>query len=131
MILHDYDPSYLCDLLDGLEGYDGSLYRAWMMEHHPLSPNGGGNAARRQLGWLGYSQTNMLLLDVANMLEVIRVQLARLGGDGKTKPDMIFPPGVEPPSERRRSGVVKTAGMGFDELYETMLAMWGGNGLAD
>ena len=30
------EPSWLCDLLDGLEGVDGSLYRAWMAEHHPL-----------------------------------------------------------------------------------------------
>ncbi|NEG55471.1 hypothetical protein [Bifidobacterium platyrrhinorum] len=77
--------------MDGLEGYDGSLYRAWMTTHHPL-PHVKGDDKQMRLSPVTYGQLQMLALNQANTLEAIRVMLARLMGDKRTKPHLIHPP---------------------------------------
>lgn len=110
-------------LRDGLEDIDGSLYRAWCLEHHP--PKGGDSSqSRRRLYWLSYSQDSSLLLDIRNTLELVRVMLARYMGDRKSKPDMALPPGASEPSEQTRS--VSTAGKSITEIFGMLKDMWGG-----
>lgn len=60
------EPSWLCDLLDGLEGVDGSLYRAWMAEHHPLLREDAKSMPR--LSYLTYGQSQMLMLSMTTSL---------------------------------------------------------------
>ncbi|TPF92870.1 hypothetical protein BW14_06815 [Bifidobacterium sp. UTBIF-68] len=79
--------------MDGLEGYEGSLYRAWVSVHHPLPHGSDEQAGNMRLSPVGYGQLQMLLLNQSNTLEIIRFLLARFLGDGKTKPHLIEPPG--------------------------------------
>lgn len=79
--------------MDGLEGYDGSLYRAWMTTHHPLPRDGEEKTPR--LSPVTYGQSQMLALNQANTLEAIRVLLARFMGDRKTQPHLINPPSTD------------------------------------
>lgn len=124
--LHEYEPSFLFQLRDGLEGIDGSLYRAWSLEHRPPR-EGDGARARRRLDWLTYSQDSSLLLDIRNTLELVRVMLARYMGDRKSKPDMALPPGA--PVSREQSQSVSTAGRSITEIFGMLKGMWSGNGL--
>lgn len=106
--------------MDGLEGYEGSLYRAWMSVHHPI-PHGsdGGQDGSMRLSPVGYGQLQMLLLNQSNTLEVIRVLLARFMGDGKTRPRLIEPP--DAPDRKKTDGrVVKPANGSFTAFVDMM-----------
>ena len=64
--MHAYDPNFLCDLLDGLEAIPDSQWRAWLLEHDGAG-GGSGSSERLQLGWLGFGQSEMLLLQLQNI----------------------------------------------------------------
>lgn len=119
------EPSWLCDLLDGLEGVDGSLYRAWMAEHHPLPREDA--ACFSRLSYLTYGQSQMLMLSMTNQLEMIRVMIARMMGDKKSKPQSVYPPGtvVKPDSVGPKS--FSTAGKSFAQITGMLGAVFGGN----
>lgn len=102
--------------MDGLEGYEGSLYRAWMSVHHPIPQDAGSRDGDMRLSPIGYGQLQMLLLNQSNTLEVIRVLLARFMGDGKTRPRLI-----EPPDRKKTDGrVVKPANGSFTAFVDMM-----------
>jgi len=100
--LKRYDPNFLCDLLDGLEGVPESLYRAWTLEHDDRAV---GRLRRRdggplRLEWNGFGQTQMLLLDLQNTLDAVRVMLASHWSGKKREPRLILPPGADVPESR-------------------------------
>lgn len=119
-----YGPSFLCDLLDGLEGIDGSLYRAWMLQHGPKPDKGDKRHRKRRLGYLSYSQDSSLLLDMANTLESVRVMLAKYMGDKNAKPDMILPPGADDGGAKRS---MSTSGMSLAEISGMLHGAFGGS----
>lgn len=119
-----YGPSFLCDLLDGLEGIDGSLYRAWMLQHGPKPDKGDKRHRKRRLGYLSYSQDSSLLLDMANTLESLRVMLAKYMGDKNAKPDMILPPGAEDDGGKRS---LNTSGMSIAQISGMLHGTFGGS----
>lgn len=92
--LRTHDPAYLCDLMDGLAGIPESQLRARLIEEQPPE------ATQTGLGYLGFSQDSAILLRIANLLDVLRVQQARMMGDGKTGTDQLPPPGGEKPKPR-------------------------------
>ena len=114
------EPSWLCDL-----GVDGSLYRAWMAEHHPLPREDAKSMPR--LSYLTYGQSQMLMLSMTNQLEMIRVMIARMMGDKKSKPQPVYPPGtvVKPDSVGPKS--FSTAGKSFAQITGMLGAVFGGN----
>lgn len=119
------EPSWLCDLLDGLEGVDGSLYRAWMAEHHPLLREDAKSMPR--LSYLTYGQSQMLMLSMTNQLEMIRVMIARMMGDQEVEAAAVYPPGtvVKPDSVGPKS--FSTAGKSFAQITGILGAVFGGN----
>ena len=119
------EPVWLCALLDGLEGVDGSLYRAYMMEHHPLPASDSKETPR--LSYVTYGQSQMLMLDMANTLDVLRVMLARMMGDKKIKPRPINPPGVVDKPDSMASKSFTTAGKSFAQSTGMLGAVFGGN----
>lgn len=119
-----YGPSFLCDLLDGLEGIDGSLYRAWVLQHGPKPDKGSARRGKRRLGYLSYSQDSSLLLDMANTLESLRVMLAKYMGDKNAKPDMILPPGSEDDGGKRS---MNTSGMSIAQISGMLHGTFGGS----
>lgn len=119
-----YGPSFLCDLLDGLEGIDGSLYRAWILQHGPKPDKGSVRRGKRRLGYLSYSQDSSLLLDMANTLESLRVMLAKYMGDKTAKPDMILPPGAEDDGDKRS---MNTSGMSIAQISGMLHGTFGGS----
>ena len=119
------EPVWLCALLDGLEGVDGSLYRAYMMEHHPLPASDSKETPR--LSYVTYGQSQMLMLDMANTLDVLRVMLAWMMGDKKIKPRPINPPGVVDKPDSMASKSFTTAGKSFAQITGMLGAVFGGN----
>lgn len=91
-------PGQLLALLDGLTGVDGSLYRAWRMEHRPSRQEDPGD---RRLSYVGWGQSQLLQMELVNTIETIRVMLARYMGDKKAKAQFLYPPGVEPDGGNR------------------------------
>ncbi|WP_249932858.1 hypothetical protein [Bifidobacterium moukalabense] len=71
----------------------------------------------------------MLLLEMANTLETLRVMFARYMGDKKSQPDLILPPGVEVvdgvDATKRSAG---TSGMSINQISAMLHGMFGGNG---
>ena len=129
--LKRYGPSFLCDLLDGLEAVSGSLYRAWMMEHEPPAREGStGGRSTLRLDWLGYDQDSMLVMDIGNTLEAIRTMLASYMGGRKTKPNLILPPGA--PEENTPDSPRKVDGKGVNltDYMRQVQAMFSGRGLS-
>ena len=124
-----YEPSYLCDLLDGLEGIDGSMYRAWLLQYEPVDENDKSERGKRRLSYLSFSQDSALFLEMANTLETLRVMLALYMGDKKAQPDLILPPGVDAidgVDATKRS--MSTAGMSISQISGMLHGMFGGNG---
>lgn len=119
------EPSWLCDLLDGLEGVDGSLYRAWMAEHHPLLREDAKSMPR--LSYLTYGQSQMLMLSMTNQLEMIRVMIARMMGDKKSKPQPVYPPGHRGQARFGRAEIVLHGGKSFAQITGMLGAVFGGN----
>ena len=117
------DPSYVCDLLDGLEGIDGSLYRAWQLEHYQSDGESDGGG-RRTLSYVSWTQSQMILLELSNNMEAVRTMLARVLGDRKAQPNMLLPPGVEPVEEKPRG--MSLANMSFDSIEAALSAMFRG-----
>lgn len=111
------DPAFLCDLLDGLLSVDGSLYRAWTLQHSPI-PVSGKQRDRLRLGYLGWGQSQMLMLELVNGMDRLNANVARLGG-AKTKPQPILPPGVPDETPRRVSGR-----MSFDAFMDASQAFF-------
>lgn len=112
---------FLCDLLDGLEGVPGSLYRAWVLEHEkPVK--GSKRAGRLKLGWLGYDQSEMLLLNVANSVEAIRCVVTNRGG-GKAKPEIVLPPGAD---DVNRKNHVDGRGLSLSQYAAQVQSLFGG-----
>lgn len=60
------------------------------------------------LSHVSWSQSQMLQLAAVNELEVMRVMIARLLGDSKTKPDIINPPDVKSNREQAESEAVES-----------------------
>lgn len=123
---HEYEPSFLCDLLDGLDGCPGSMYRAHMLEH-PATPHTGTPGGDRVLQWMGYSQDSVLLNEISNNIELLRVMFAGFMGAKKAEPDLILPPGSD---RSARSGPndgptsFSTAGKGVDEILGMLHAVY-------
>lgn len=126
--LREFEPSYVSNLLDGLEGVDGSLYRAWSLDRNPPKPGGDGKQDRR-LQWLSYSQDSTLLLEIRNLLELLRVMFARYMGDRKSKPEFALPPG-SPVQADEQSRTVSTSGMSIRQIFNSLSGLWSGNGLS-
>lgn len=61
-------PQTLLDLLEGLTGIDGSLYREWRLDHDKLQQGGGVRDDGYQLSNHAFTQDTMLLADMRNML---------------------------------------------------------------
>lgn len=99
--LHTTGPTSLENLFDGLMFNPDSLYRAWLLEHEP--PDMPSRDKEHGYSWLGWSQDSMLRLDERNLLETIRVTVARIAGDKKSQPRFAYPPGVERKPEKDRS----------------------------
>ena len=114
--------------MDGLEAVDGSLYRAWMAEHEPLPSTGSEHGARRALSYVSWGQSQMLLLELANSVETLRVTVARALGDRKSKPGLWYPPGVSDGTDgsEKASKSFSTAGRSFDEITGMLSAAFGG-----
>ena len=47
--LHEYDGGFLVRLLQGLSGYDESLYREWLLNHPMQSETADEGESRRML----------------------------------------------------------------------------------
>lgn len=61
-------PQTLLDLLEGLTGVDGSLYREYRLDHDKPQQDGGGQDDGYQLSNHAFTQDTMLLADMRNML---------------------------------------------------------------
>lgn len=104
--LTEYEPTFLCDLLDGLEANTDSLYRAWTLEHRKDEP--GGEAGAR-LGYLGWDQNALIAYDTRNSVEAMRVMFARFLGDRKSEYNELPPPGAQPREPKTREATVQNA----------------------
>lgn len=62
------NPQTLLDLLEGLTGIDGSLYREWRLDHDKPQQGGGGCDDWYRLSNHAFTQDTMLLADMRNML---------------------------------------------------------------
>ena len=92
--VHAYDPNFLCDLLDGLEAIPDSQWRAWLLEHDGAG-GGSGSSERLQLGWLGFGQSEMLLLQLQNTLDSLRSLAVSHWSGKKVGFEPILPPGID------------------------------------
>lgn len=79
--------------MSGLTGYDGSLYREWLMEHPGEQADAPGDDAEHRLSYHSYTQDTMLLAALYNLL------LARFT-DGKHDPPYILQPGQPDPKKK-------------------------------
>lgn len=117
----------MCDLMDALEAIDGSLYRAWMAEHEPLPDLDSERGQRRALSYVSWSQSQMLLLELANSVETLRVTVTRALGDRKSKPVLLYPPGSDSGgTSEKKPSAFSTAGMSFDDITGMLSAAFGG-----
>ena len=75
----------------------------------------------------GSEALQMLMLSMTNQLEMIRVMIARMMGDKKSKPQPVYPPGtvVKPDSVGPKS--FSTAGKSFAQITGMLGAVFGGN----
>lgn len=126
--MRSYDPNFLADLLDGLEAVPDSLYRAWMLEHDSGTGSAGSERRRRmQLGWLGFDQSQLLLLSVRNTLDSIQSMLATHWSGRKSEPDPVLPPGADDAHGSPRHVDATNVGDVGDYMRDAMMA-FGMNG---
>lgn len=89
-------PQTLLDLLEGLTGIDGSLYREWRLDHDKPATGTSGGGDGYRLSNHAFTQDTMLLADMRNMLA------ARFNAGlekGSQQVPMVLMPG-----ERKHSG---------------------------
>lgn len=98
-IIHESDPSFLCDLLDGLLAIPESQWRAFTLEHYPDDERERGG--RLQLEWLGFGQSQLLLMQLQNTLDSMRSMLASHWSGKKVDSVPVLPPGVHADSSVR------------------------------
>ena len=103
-------PQTLLDLLDGLTGIDGSLYREWRLDHDkPQQGGGGGQDDWYRLSNHAFTQDTMLLADMRNMLAA---QFNAGVEKGSQKVPMVLMPG-EQKHEDKQPGHYTLAEMQF------------------
>lgn len=89
--MHEYEPEWVEDLISGLSGYDGSLYREWLLNHPDEEETPSGTSAENRLSWHAYTPTTMVCAEIYNLL------LARWTNG---KADRLLQPGEQ--SERSK-----------------------------
>lgn len=102
-------PQTLLDLLEGLTGIDGSLYREYRLDHDKPQQGGGGQDDRYQLSNHAFTQNTMLLADMRNMLAA---QYNAGLEKGSQKVPMVLMPG-EQKHKGKQSGHYTLAEMQF------------------
>ena len=103
-------PQTLLDLLEGLTGIDGSLYREWRLDHDKPQQGGGGRDDWYRLSNHAFTQDTMLLADMRNMLAAqFNSQLKK----GAPSVPMVLMPGEQ--GKHRKSGHLSLADMQFVE----------------
>lgn len=111
-------------MLLGLEGYDG-LYRAYMLEHHPIDPDSTDESDRerlRVLGWHGFSQDSMLWMTMANTITLFYQSWRQAhGAKDKDTPILFAPPNTIIDSSPHGAD-------GHDPSYAEMLAFLNSGG---
>lgn len=77
-----------------MEAIPDSQWRAWLLEHDAVV-DGSDRAERLQLGWLGFGQSEMLLLQLQNTLDSLRSLAVSHWSGKKVGFEPILPPGVD------------------------------------
>lgn len=77
-----------------MEAIPDSQWRAWLLEHDDAG-GGSDRSERLQLGWLGFGQSEMLLLQLQNTLDSLRSLAVSHWTGKKTGFEPILPPGVD------------------------------------
>ena len=89
--LHEYDGGVLVRLLQGLSGYDESLYREWLLNHPMRSETADEGESRRMLSYHRYSQDTSLLLGIFNHVGALTCGLMETK-NGSTQSSLRFFP---------------------------------------
>lgn len=108
--IRQVSPQALLDLLDGLTGIDGSLYREYRLDHDELDTGTSGDGDGYRLSNHAFTQDTMLLADMRNMLAAQFNSQLKKGAPGVP---MVMMPGEQ--GKRRKSGHLSLADMQFVE----------------
>lgn len=97
--IYEYDCGFLIRLIQGLAGYDESLYREWLLDHPDENPPSVDRDATPMLSYHRYSQDTSLLLGIYNHVGSLTCGLLETE-DGK-HPEFtpIMPPGASEPKQ--------------------------------
>ena len=97
--LHEYDGGFLVRLLQGLSGYDESLYREWLLNHPMQSETADEGESRRMLSYHRYSQDTSLLLGIFNHVGALTCGLMETKNGKHPEFTPILPPDTEQPKK--------------------------------
>lgn len=65
------EPGFMLALLAGLPGYDGSMYREWLVRHNETPPDETGDGEDEvRLSYHGWTQDSSMLLSIRNMFSL-------------------------------------------------------------
>lgn len=96
LAVREHGVDWLSTLMDGLEGYDGSLYREWKLVHEPQQTSDDGDDSQPRLSYHAYTQDTMLLNLIFSRIEMLcQAQLRDKNGNPVIDPIWFQPPGVE------------------------------------
>ena len=105
--IHEYDGGFLVRLLQGLSGYDESLYREWLLNHPMRSETADEGESRRMLSYHRYSQDTSLLLGIFNHVGALTCGLMETKNGKHPEFTPILPPDTEQPESRSRRASIR------------------------
>lgn len=95
LAIHTHGIDWLSALMAGLEGYDQSLYREWLLDHEPKPTADAEDDTPPRLSYHAYTQDTMLLNQLLTQLTLLVQAYVRDKNDNPVIEPVFFqPPGL-------------------------------------